>query len=144
MRANLKDRDRLLNSLRAYLMLNLEDRRDKPFLQEWLAADWSLRYAGNTVGQRDLNQHFEHLLSGSFAPYALNQSLVAQARAVLRSESLSTVVYRMLREQASRLAEPPLFTRAAHCLFHPCTSCERLRQETPFLRLETICQPHRS
>jgi type VI secretion system protein ImpL len=104
-RANMSDRERLLNSLRAYLMLNLEKRRDKTFLQEWMAADWSLRYAGNSAGQRGLNEHFERLLSESFAPYSLNEPLVAQARQVLRSESLANVVYRMLREQARSLPE---------------------------------------
>jgi type VI secretion system protein ImpL len=104
-RANLDDRETLLNSLRAYLMLNLEDRRDKTFLQEWMAADWSLRYSGNSAGQRGLNEHFERLLSESFTPYSLNEPLVAQARQVLRSESLANVVYRMLREQARSLPE---------------------------------------
>ena len=104
-RANLNDRERLLGSLRAYLMLNLEARRDKAFLQDWLAADWSLRYAGNSVGQRGLNEHFERLLSEPFAPYSLNASLVAQARQVLRSESLANVVYRMLRDQARSLPD---------------------------------------
>ncbi|MBU1331618.1 MAG: type VI secretion system membrane subunit TssM [Gammaproteobacteria bacterium] len=104
-RANLGDRERLLNSLRAYLMLNLEERRDKAFLQEWMAADWSLRYAGNSAGQRGLNTHFERLLSESFAPYSLNEPLVAQARQVLRSESLANVVYRMLREEARSLPD---------------------------------------
>lgn len=104
-RANMSDRATLLNSLRAYLMLNLEERRDKTFLQEWMAADWSLRYAGNSAGQRGLNEHFERLLSESFAPYSLNEPLVAQARQVLRSESLANVVYRMLREQARSLPE---------------------------------------
>ncbi|WPC05257.1 type VI secretion system membrane subunit TssM [Pseudomonas benzenivorans] len=104
-RANLNDRERLLNSLRAYLMLNLEERRDAAFLQEWLAADWSLRYAGNSAAQHGLNQHFERLLAEPFAPYALNAPLVAQARQVLRSESLAAVVYRMLREQARSLPD---------------------------------------
>ncbi len=104
-RANLGDRERLLGSLRAYLMLNLEERRDPAFLAEWLAADWSLRYAGNSAGQRGLNGHFERLLAEPFAPYALNAPLVAQARQVLRSESLAGVVYRMLREQARGLPD---------------------------------------
>lgn len=104
-RANLNDRERLLNSLRAYLMLNLEERRDKAFLEEWLAADWSLRYAGNSPAQRGLNGHFKRLLDEPFAPYSLNAPLVAQARQVLRSESLANVVYRMLREQARSLPD---------------------------------------
>ncbi|MDH1263858.1 type VI secretion system membrane subunit TssM [Pseudomonas sp. GD03944] len=104
-RANLNDRERLLNSLRAYLMLNLEERRDAGFLKDWVAADWSLRYAGNSPAQHGLNTHFARLLDESFAPYALNAQLVSQARQVLRSESLANVVYRMLREQARSLPE---------------------------------------
>ena len=104
-RANLGDRERLLGSLRAYLMLNLPERRDNGFLEQWLAADWSLRYAGNAVAQNGLNTHFERLLAEDFAPYALNDRLVAEARQVLRSESLATVVYRMLRDQARSLPD---------------------------------------
>ncbi|TLX61198.1 type VI secretion system membrane subunit TssM [Stutzerimonas nosocomialis] len=104
-RANLTDRERLLGSLRAYLMLNLAERRDTAFLREWLAADWSLRYAGNAVAQNGLNTHFERLLSEDFAPYRLNEPLVTEARKVLRSESLANVVYRMLRDQARSLPD---------------------------------------
>ncbi|WP_373186384.1 type VI secretion system membrane subunit TssM [Halopseudomonas sp.] len=100
---NLKDRDSLLGSLRAYLMLSMEDRRDRAFLQDWMARDWSMRYRGNTEAQEGLNRHFARLLSEPFTPYALDDKLVSGARAELRSESLATVVYRMLREQAANL-----------------------------------------
>lgn len=103
-RANTKDRDRLLNSLRAYLMLNMKDRRDVQWLKDWVAADWSQRYIGNTAVQNGLNGHFERLLKQPFV-YPLNEQLVAQARQILRSESLANVVYRMLREQARTLPE---------------------------------------
>ena len=103
-RANMKDRARLLNSLRAYLMLNMEDRRDAPWLKDWVASQWSQRYTGNTAVQNGLNSHFERLLKQPFI-YPLNDQLVAQARQVLRSESLANVVYRMLREQARDLPD---------------------------------------
>ncbi|WP_458376913.1 type VI secretion system membrane subunit TssM [Pseudomonas fluorescens] len=103
-RANMKDRERLLNSLRAYLMLNMKDRRDGPWLMDWVATEWSLHYTGNTAVQNGLNTHFERLLKQPFI-YSLNDQLVAQARQVLRSESLANVVYRMLREQARNLPD---------------------------------------
>ena len=103
-RANMKDRERLLNSLRAYLMLNMKDRRDAPWLKDWVATQWSQRYPGNTAVQNGLNSHFERLLKQPFI-YPLNDQLVAQARQVLRKESLANVVYRMLREQARNLPE---------------------------------------
>jgi type VI secretion system protein ImpL len=104
-RANLHNRDGLLNSLRAYLMLGMEDHRDTTFLKERLAADWSLRYTGRTDVQNRLNAHFERLLSASFPPYFYNVRLVGQARQMLSNEALSQVVYRILVAQARSLPE---------------------------------------
>ncbi|SDN49695.1 type VI secretion system membrane subunit TssM [Pseudomonas jinjuensis] len=103
-RANLNDRERLLGSLRAYLMLNLPERRDAGFLKDWMGADWSVRYSGDAVAQNGLGTHFTRLLEQPFV-YPLNEPLVAQARQVLRGESLASVVYRVLREQARSLPE---------------------------------------
>ncbi|QIB05959.1 type VI secretion system membrane subunit TssM [Pseudomonas fluorescens] len=103
-RNNWSDREQLLNSLRAYLMLGLQERRDVAWLKDWLANDGSLRYPGNTALQEGLNAHFARLLELPFI-HALNEPLVAQAREALRRESLAAVVYKMLHEQASHL--PP-------------------------------------
>ncbi|MFN3580131.1 MAG: type VI secretion system membrane subunit TssM [Pseudomonas sp.] len=104
-RTSLTDRESLLGSLRAYLMLNLEERRDNEYLQEWMAAEWSFLYRGDTDAQNGLNTHFDRLLSEPFQAYALDVNLVAEARQQLRSESLAVVVYRMLRDQARSLPE---------------------------------------
>jgi len=103
-RASLGDRERLLGSLRAYLMLSLLERRDAAVLRERLVADWSQRYPGNAQVQQGLSMHLERLLAEPFS-YALDQQLVTQARQVLRRESLANVVYRMLRDQASGLPD---------------------------------------
>ncbi|MBD8577089.1 type VI secretion system membrane subunit TssM [Pseudomonas syringae] len=102
--ASLHDREALLGNLRAYLMLNLPARRETPWLKDWLAAEWSRLYAGHNEVQSDLNRHFEQLLALSFSQ-PLNDSLVLQARQTLRSESLASVVYRTLREQARALPD---------------------------------------
>ncbi|MFJ7313486.1 type VI secretion system membrane subunit TssM [Pseudomonas sp. NPDC098747] len=103
-RANLHDREDLLNSLRAYLMLGLEEHRDTTFLKERMATNWSQRYTGRTEVQNRLNAHFERLLSATFPPYRHNVQLVDQARQMLRNEALSQVVYRNLVTQARGLA----------------------------------------
>ena len=102
--ANLSNRERLLNSLRAYLMFDVSEKRDPAWLKGWMANDWSMRYPGLTQLQNGLNQHFERLLNTPVKP-ALDTALIAQARQVLRRESLATLVYRTLREQARSL--PP-------------------------------------
>lgn len=105
MLSSLHDREKLFGSLRAYLMLHYAERRDPEYLKEWMAADWSQRYTGNTRVQTGLNTHFARLLEGPFLPYQTDRELVAEARQYLRSESLASVLYRMLREQAARLPE---------------------------------------
>lgn len=101
-RASLDDRDRLLVSLRAYLMLNLRERRDNAWLAEHVAGHWSARHPGDTSTQKRLNEHFAQLLEQPFS-VPLNDELVAHARLQLRGESLADVVYRTLREQAQGL-----------------------------------------
>ncbi|MGR4972183.1 type VI secretion system membrane subunit TssM [Pseudomonas sp. LARHCG127] len=98
------DRGQLLDSLRAYLMLGLKERRDVAWLKDRVAKDGSLRYPGNTALQERLNAHFARLLELPFIQ-VLNEPLVTQAREALRRESLAAVMYRMLHEQASHL--PP-------------------------------------
>ncbi|WP_434608550.1 type VI secretion system membrane subunit TssM [Pseudomonas sp. D2-30] len=101
-RSNLNERDRVLNSLRAYLMLALPERRDAAWLRAWVAQAWSLRYPGDASIQDGLNGHFGRLLEQPFV-HGLDESLVNLARKTLRSESLAAVVYRMLRDQANHL-----------------------------------------
>jgi type VI secretion system protein ImpL len=98
------DREHMLNSLRAYLMLSLKEHRDVVWLKEWIASDWSRRFPANTSVQNRLNEHLDRLLAQSFS-YPLNDPLVVQARQILRSESMVNVVYRALREQARTLPE---------------------------------------
>jgi type VI secretion system protein ImpL len=101
-RSSLGDRERLLDNLRAYLMLNLPERRDKRWLAERVASRWSERFAGEAAVQVRLNEHFGRLLEQPFIA-TLNDELVAQARHALRGESLADVVYRVLREQSLNL-----------------------------------------
>lgn len=103
--SNMHQREKLFNSLRAYLMLHMPERLDNDWLQEWMATDWSARYFGNTLVQTQLNTHFANLLAEPFRRYAPNPRLIAQARLQLHSESLSSVLYRMLSEQAASLPE---------------------------------------
>lgn len=108
-RSSLHDRQQLLLSLRAYLMLNLPERRDKQWLADRVAELWSLRYPTDPSLQKRLNLHFAQLLEQPFA-MPLDETLVAQARQVLKAQPLAGVVYRLLREQGSEL-EPYRFTQ---------------------------------
>ncbi len=111
--ASLGDRERLLDNLRAYLMLNLRERRDATWLAQHVTGLWSVRFAGDMPTQKRLGEHLARLLERPFVT-PLNDERVAQAREVLRGESLADGVYRVLREQARsleplRLAEGKVF-----------------------------------
>ncbi|KAF2407070.1 type VI secretion system protein ImpL [Pseudomonas antarctica] len=113
-RASLSDRERLLENLRAYLMLNVRERRDSAWLAPRIADQWSARYVGDTSKQARLNEHLARLLEQPFVA-SLDEALVVTAREKLRGESLADVVYRTLREQSRnleplRLAEGKVFT----------------------------------
>lgn len=110
-RGSLNDRERLIVHLRAYLMLQLPERRDARALRDWAAADWSQRYPGDALTQNSLDTHLARLLAQGFGSYPVDAQLVSQARQVLRSESLAAVVYRILRDQASGL---PVYRLSQH------------------------------
>lgn len=105
LRERADDRNSLQASLRAYLMLNLPERREADFLADWLAADWARQFPGDTQVQEALNGHFRRLLATPFPAQPIDTQLVAQVRQILRAESLAEVVYRVLREQAGQLPE---------------------------------------
>lgn len=146
--ASLPHREQLLASLRAYLMLNLPERRNTSFLKDSLGMEWSTRYPGDTAAQNRLDTHFGRLLERPFS-YPLNEPLVAKARQVLRGEPLASVVYRELREQASHLPQyrlsqhlgpqdtsligtdrviPGLYTRAGHQQYFLAQSAPLVRE----------------
>jgi type VI secretion system protein ImpL len=115
---SLADRERLLDPLRAYLMLTLRERRENRWLAERVAQAWATRYAGASSVQERLNAHLARLLALPFAA-PLDDALVAQARQVLRGESLADVVYRVLREQARDLEPLRLAEGAALAAVDP-------------------------
>ena len=100
----MQNRERLLNSLRAYLMLNLRERRENGWLKDWVATEWSQRYAGNGTVQNGLNTHFARLLEQPFS-YPLNDTLRPRRARSCAASPLANVVYRVLREQARSLPE---------------------------------------
>lgn len=108
--ASLSERDELLASLRAYLMLGLSEHRDPAWLHERIARGWAQLYAGQGQVQTALGGHLQRLLAEPFE-HSLDQNLVARARDVLRNESLAGVVYRVLREQARTMPEYRLASR---------------------------------
>lgn len=103
-RSNFTNREKLLNSLRAYLMLNYEQHRDKEYLAATMTDYWANIYPNNTELQDDLEGHFDRLLALDFI-YPLNDELVAQARRILSNEPLANLVYNAMKQDAKILPD---------------------------------------
>ncbi|MDX1302275.1 type VI secretion system membrane subunit TssM [Photobacterium sp.] len=99
--SNQQNREFLTKSLRAYLMMNMQERMDKAFMSEWIAVNWSYRYSGSATEQNELQGHFNRLLNAGFKPVTLNQNLVAKTRKLLRQASTPELVYQQIKEEAS-------------------------------------------
>ncbi|MBV6749598.1 type VI secretion system membrane subunit TssM [Pseudomonas chlororaphis] len=92
------DRETQLDSLRAYLMLGLAERREPSWLKEKILVQWSAQHQAQPGLPGDLEPHLDRLLTQPFS-YSLDDNLVAQTRQLLRQEALASVVYRSLRQR---------------------------------------------
>lgn len=101
-RRNFGNREKLLTNLRAYLMLNYVEYRDKAYLNTVMTSSWANIYPGDTTLQNDLKGHLDRLLALEFV-YPLNDELVAQARSILNNEPLANLVYNAMKQEASVL-----------------------------------------
>jgi len=98
------DREALLDSLRAYLMLGLAEHREPSWLKEKILVQWAAQLQALPGLPSDLEPHLDRLLAQPFS-YSLDDNLVAQTRQLLRKESLASVVYRSLRQHGGRLPD---------------------------------------
>ncbi|WP_248746057.1 type VI secretion system membrane subunit TssM [Pseudomonas sp. MWU12-2037] len=98
------DRETLLDSLRAYLMLGLVEHREASWLKEKILVQWSAQHQAQPGLPGDLEPHLDRLLAQPFS-YSLDDNLVAQTRQLLRQEALASVVYRSLRQNGGRLPD---------------------------------------
>jgi type VI secretion system protein ImpL len=91
---------------RVYLMLGRQGPLDSAMVKEWMAADWAEAYPG-TVGEPTrtaLMGHLDAMLGQDFATYALDGTLVDQARRVFSRLPMAERVYARLRAGASEAA----------------------------------------
>lgn len=104
LRNNLNNRDELLDSLRAYLMLNDLSHRDTVFLSNRLAAQWRTGYAATPANQQKLRAHLAQLLEQPFR-IELDSKLIEQARQALRNTPVAELAYQVMKEKAHTLPD---------------------------------------
>ncbi len=106
LRADTDDRDYLMKTLRAYLMLHDKSRLDNSYLRHWISLSWADLYSGQATLQNSLQDHFDKLLSIGFEPVELDYRLVEDTQNLLKQESPARLVYRMIKEDPLAITLP--------------------------------------
>lgn len=117
-RLDLSHRERLLGSLRAYLMLGRPEKREAAYLQPRILHAWRLRFASEPDAAGRLDAHVRRLLEQPFR-YTLDEELVERARDVLHKTSPAQLAYQKMIQESSSLPEYRLDARLgpnAHAL----------------------------
>lgn len=103
-RADLNNREPLLNSFRAYLMLNDLEHRDVAFMNNSITAEWRAGYAATTDDQQKLSRHLSRLFEHPVR-VSLDTELIKQARQALRNTPMADLTYQTLKDKARLLPD---------------------------------------
>ena len=107
---NASDPQALYYYLKGYLMLGEPSHQDADQLIALTNIEWRKIFPGDPVLQQALAKHFQALVSepGKLRAISLDDGLVEQARATLRTADLSALVYGSLKLTADNSDAPPL------------------------------------
>ncbi len=100
-RLGMSQPDYLFEALKAYLMLSQPEHFEAAFVQQWMKLDWSTHLSGEAELQQQYTKHLKHLLASDFQAIKVNQSLVDQARAVLKKVPLPIQIYNRIKSEAN-------------------------------------------
>lgn len=104
LREDMNNHDRLLNSLRAYLMLDDLQHRDVEFLMTRIKDQWRESYAGTQEDQKKLGRHLTRLFQQPVRT-ALDTALIERAREALRNTPVAELTYQALKDRARTLPD---------------------------------------
>lgn len=97
---NLNNYDSTWENTKAYLMLNLIDKRDNRFLASWMDSLWAKRYPDNPQLCRKMNLYWAFLLQHGFNSYSINQTTVQTARNSLVGFGKEALLYKQIKDKA--------------------------------------------
>ena len=105
---NVNNPDLLYEALKIYLMLGLEGPMNTELVQEWMAIDWSITFAGPSREQmrNDLGFHLDAMLSQPMEKIALNGPLIEQVQGILSEMPLAQRVYNGIINSPSATSLP--------------------------------------
>lgn len=83
----------LYNTFRVYMMFNKLDKMDTVLLSQWFINHWEKQFAGEATRRLQLEAHLQVLLEQELTAQPLNDTLIAQTRAVLLRVPVSERIY---------------------------------------------------
>ena len=106
-RLSMNQPDFLFEALKAYLMLNLPQRFEQSFIEQWMELDWSTHMTGEAELQTQLKTHLNTLLDSDFDSINIDTVLVKKARAVLKKVPLYKQIYNRIKLEAQHADDEP-------------------------------------
>jgi len=97
------------NTFRTYIMFSKIEHLDKKLVLDWFKSNWSKRLQGEATARKQLEQHLKNLLALDLKSIKLNNTLIAQTRALLLRVPVSKRVY-------SRIKTKPEYTQKVDLL----------------------------
>ncbi len=108
MRGNLANPPFLYEATRVYLMLGGQGPLDAALVKDWMAYDWQLAHgAHEAAALAGLASHLDALLAQPLPSVALDEALLARARAAFGSVPLAARVYSRLKPALAAQPLPP-------------------------------------
>jgi type VI secretion system protein ImpL len=108
--ASANDPQELYGYLKGYLMLGQPEHLDPGELAALARIEWQRLFPQDPAIQKALDKHFSTMLNDPQKPraLALDNALVDQARATLKTADLSTLIYGRVKLDAERSGAPPV------------------------------------
>lgn len=103
MRLELKSFDKTWNNTKAYVMLENLNRRDSKYLKEYMAVSWNKIYPNNPQIQKNLNYHWDNMLTYGFSSYELNKRTLKLARKRLTKLGSEALTYKGLKNKFNQM-----------------------------------------
>ena len=110
---NMNNLDFLYQTLKVYLVLGRQGPLDRELVDQWVEADLLATYPGedDAATRQSLQDHVDAMLQQPLVPPPINDTLVAQARAILNREPLAEYSYNRLM-RSKRVVAIPTWTVA--------------------------------
>ncbi|BAK74054.1 MULTISPECIES: type VI secretion system membrane subunit TssM [Arcobacter] len=101
---NLDDFSKTWDSTKAYLMLEILEKRDKDFLITYMSNDWNQTYSKDEILKNDLLSHWKYLLNEGFNSFDTSKQVIETARNRLIQLSAERLTYEDWKSKFSYLS----------------------------------------